>query len=42
MPMRASLVPEVLKGYHASFVDRETELGIMVPAVKIAKLDLRS
>ena len=38
----ASLVPEVLKGYHASFVDRETELGIMVPAVKIAKLDLRS
>lgn len=38
----ASLVPEVIKGYHASFVDGETELGIMVPAVMIAKLDLRS
>ena len=38
----ASLVPEVIKGYHASFVDNETELGIMVPAVMISKLDLRS
>jgi magnesium transporter len=38
----ASLVPEVIKGYHASFVDGETELGIMVPAVMISKLDLRS
>jgi len=38
----ASLVPEVLKGYHAAFVDNEAELGIMVPAVKISKLDLRS
>ena len=38
----ASLVPEVVKGYHANFIDGETELGIMVPAVKIAKLDLRS
>lgn len=38
----ASLLPEVIKGYHASFVDGETELGIMVPAVRIAKLDLRS
>ncbi len=38
----ASLVPEVIKGYHASFVDSETELGIMVPAVMISKLDLRS
>jgi len=38
----ASLVPEVIKGYHASFVDGETELGIMVPAVRIDKLDLRS
>lgn len=38
----ASLVPEVIKGYHASFIDNETELGIMVPAVRIAKLDLRS
>ena len=38
----ASLVPQLLKGYHASFEDRETELGIMVPAVRISKLDLRA
>lgn len=38
----ASLVPEVLKGYHASFEDRETEMGIMVPAVKITGLELES
>jgi len=38
----ASLVPEVLKGYHANFEDRETEIGIMVPAVKITGLDLQS
>lgn len=38
----ASLVPEVLKGYHANFVDGETELGIMVPAVRVNKLDLES
>lgn len=38
----ASLVPEVLKGYHASFEDRETEIGIMVPAVKITGLNFES
>ncbi len=38
----SSLVPEVLKGYYASFVDQEKEIGIMVPAVKISKLDLKS
>lgn len=38
----ASLVPEVIKGYYADFVDRETEMGIMVPAVRIAKLELNS
>lgn len=38
----ASLVPEVLKGYHASFEDRETEIGIMVPSVKITGLNLQS
>jgi magnesium transporter len=38
----ASLVPEVLKGYHADYVDRETEIGIMVPVVKVQKLDLKS
>ena len=38
----ASLIPEVLKGYHANFIDGETEIGIMVPAVRISKLDLWS
>lgn len=38
----ASLVSQLLKGYHASFEDRETEMGIMVPAVRIAGLDLKS
>jgi len=38
----ASLVPELLKGYHASFDDRETEIGIMVPAVKISGLEFES
>lgn len=38
----ASLVSQLLKGYHASFEDRETELGIMVPAVRIAGLDIKS
>jgi len=37
-----SLVPTLLKGYHAAFEDRETEIGIMVPAVKISKLDIQS
>lgn len=36
----ASLVPDVLKGYHADFLDRETELGIMVPAVRVSKLEI--
>ncbi len=36
----ASLVPTLLKGYHAAFEDRETEMGIMVPAVKISELDV--
>jgi magnesium transporter len=35
-------VPTLLKGYHAAFEDRETEIGIMVPAVKISKLDIQS
>ena len=38
----ASLIPEVLKGYYADFIDRETELGIMVPAVRIRKIDLEA
>jgi magnesium transporter len=38
----ASLVPEVCKGYHANFIDRESEIGIMVPAVRIEKLEIKS
>ena len=38
----ASLVPSILKGYYASFEDRDTEMGIMVPAVKISGFDLVS
>ena len=37
-----SLVSTLLKGYHASFEDRDTEMGIMVPAVKVSKLDIKS
>lgn len=35
-----SLVSTLLKGYYASFEDRDTEMGIMVPAVKVSKLDV--
>jgi magnesium transporter len=38
----ASIVPEVLKGHYAAFEDRETEMAIMVPVVKIAGLDLET
>jgi magnesium transporter len=38
----ASIVPAVLKGYYAAFEDRETEMAIMVPVVRIAKLDLKT
>lgn len=36
----ASLVPTVLKGYYAAFEDRDTELAIMVPAVRIKGLEV--
>lgn len=36
-----SLVPELLKGYHATFEDREKEIGIMVPAVRVKKLEVQ-
>jgi magnesium transporter len=32
----STLVQEVIKGYHASFVDLDSEIGIMVPAVRIS------
>lgn len=38
----ANLVPTLLKGYYSSFEDLDTEMGIMVPAVTISGLDLRS
>jgi len=37
-----SLIPAVMKGYYASFEDRDKEMAIMVPAVKIQKLDLKA
>ena len=37
-----SLVPELLKGYYASFEDRNTEMGIMVPAVKVSGFNITS
>ncbi len=37
----ASLIPMVMKGYYAAFEDRDTEMAIMVPAVRITGLDLR-
>lgn len=36
----ASLVPSILKGYYAAFDDRDSEMGIMIPAVKISGFDL--
>ncbi|QLH75499.1 MAG: magnesium transporter CorA [Methanomassiliicoccales archaeon] len=36
-----TLVPNLLKGYYASFEDREVELGIMVPAVRVKGADLK-
>lgn len=38
----ASLIPVVMKGYYAAFEDRDTEMAIMVPAVRITGLDLKS
>lgn len=37
-----SLVPMLLKGYYASFEDRDSELGIMVPAVKVIGPDVQA
>ncbi len=38
----ASMVQTLLKGYYASFEDRDTEMGIMVPAVKVSGLDVQA
>ncbi len=37
-----SLVPTLLKGYYASFEDLDTEMGIMVPAVKVSGLKVEA
>ena len=37
-----SLIPTVMKGYLAAFEDRETEMVIMVPAVRISGLDIKT
>lgn len=38
----ASLVPSLLKGYYSEFIDNETEIGIMVPAVRVNKMELQA
>lgn len=38
----ASLVPTLTKGYFATYEDRDTEIGIMVPAVRVRGLELKS
>lgn len=37
-----NLVPTLLKGYLANFEDRDAELGILLPAVRIVKVDFDS
>ncbi|OPY31094.1 MAG: CorA-like Mg2+ transporter protein [Methanomassiliicoccales archaeon PtaU1.Bin124] len=36
-----SMIATLLKGYYASFEDREVELGIMVPAVRVRGAELK-
>jgi len=36
-----TLVPTLLKGYYAAYEDRESELGIMVPAVRVRGLEFK-
>ena len=38
----SSIVPVILRGYYASLEDRNTELGIMVPAVKVSGFDIKT
>jgi magnesium transporter len=37
-----NLVPALLKGYLANFEDRDVELGILLPAVRVKKVDFSS
>jgi hypothetical protein len=34
------IIPTLLKGYYANYEDREVELGVMVPAVRVVALEL--
>jgi magnesium transporter len=34
-----NLVPSLMKGYYANFEDRDVELGILLPAVRVKKVD---
>jgi magnesium transporter len=34
------IIPTLLKGYYANYEDREVELGVMVPAVRVVGLEL--
>ena len=37
-----TLVPTLMSGYYSNFEDRQIEMGIMVPAVRISGFDLQS
>jgi len=37
-----TLVPTLMSGYYSNFEDRQIEMGIMVPAVRISEFDLQS
>ena len=34
------MIPTLLKGYYANYEDREVEVGVMVPAVRVDGLEL--
>jgi magnesium transporter len=34
-----TLIPTLMKGYYANFEDRDVELGILLPAVRVRKVD---
>lgn len=37
-----SMVPALLKGFYSNYEDREVELGLMIPAVRIQGLDIKA
>ncbi|MGB8216847.1 MAG: CorA family divalent cation transporter [Candidatus Methanoperedens sp.] len=36
----STLVPTLLSGYHSAYEDRDTEMGLMLPAVNVKKFDV--